>query len=194
MMRALLAVIACLSLTGCWASEHRIFGPGDWAHVDFSGKYKRENANGDAEASVVLTTRPDGLIVGVATDLKDHTTERTVMGLVPIRGGSGKYFLAVDRTAEKDTGETYLVAHLTDDKGLDLFWPDCDGTAPIQGMVSEKSELTNSRVCTFSTKAALMAAGLQAETFLAAKHPIAVGPLGRLVPDDGSAENSIDVR
>jgi len=186
MLRALLAVIVCLALTGCWMSEHRIFGEGDWAHVNLTGKYKREAANGDDEASVVLSTQPNGLIVGTATAPKDGKTERTVMGLVSIPGGSGKYFVAVDRSDPKDTGDIYFIAHLTDDNELDMFMPDCEGTAPVQGMKAEKIEVTDGLSCTFTTKAAVMAAALQAEKFLSASHVIGIVPFGRLVPDDGS--------
>jgi len=186
MLRALLAVIVCLALTGCWMSEHRIFGEGDWAHVNLTGKYKREAANGDDEASVVLTTQPNGLIVGVGIDLKEDQTQHTAMGLVPIQGGSGKYFLAVDRSDPKDTGDVYFIAHLTDDNELDMFMPDCEGTAPVQGMTVEKSNLTEIVSRAFTTKAAVMAAALQAEKFLSASHVIGIVPFGRLVPDDGS--------
>jgi hypothetical protein len=194
MLRALLAVVVCLALSGCWVSDHRIFGDGDWAHVNLAGKFKRENANGDADASVVLGTQPNGLIVGTATAFKDRKSERMVMGLVAIQGGSGKYFLAVDRSSDKDTGDTYLIAHLTEDGGLELFWPDCEGTASASGMTSAKDSLSDTTVCTFTNKAGLIAAGLQAEKFLSAKHVIAIAPLGRLAPDDGSDENSTDAR
>ena len=192
MLRALLAAIACLALTGCWVSDHRLFGDADWGHVNLSGKYKRENANGDDEASVVLHTLANGLIEGTATDANDGKTERMAMGLVPIAGGSGRYFLAVDRSDRKDTGDIYFIAHLTDDKGLEIYWPDCEGTAAGQGIERSKDNLTDMMVCTFSTKAALMGAALQAEKFLSAKHVIAVAPFGRLVPDDGSDEEPAD--
>jgi len=194
MLRALLAVVVCLALSGCWVSDHRIFGDGDWAHVDLNGKFKRENANGDADASVVLSTMPNGLIVGTATAFKDRKSERMAMGLVPIQGGSGKYFLAVDRSDRKDTGDIYFIAHLTDEHELEMFMPDCEGTGPASGMTSAKDKLSDTTVCTFTDKAGLMAAGLQAEKFLSARHVIGIAPLGRLAPDDGSDEDSPDAR
>jgi hypothetical protein len=192
MLRALLAVIGCFALSGCWVSEHRILGPGDWAHVNLAGKFKRENANGDEEASVVLATQPNGLIVGTATDVERHKTESMAMGLVAIQGGSGRYFLAVDRLEQKDNGDTYFIAHLTDDGGLEIYWPDCDGTPDIEGMTRQTD--TVAMACNFTTKEALMEAALQAERFLSVKHVIEVAPFGRLAPDDGSDENTTDAR
>ena len=44
MLRALLAVVACLCLCGCsgWVSDERLFGSGDWAHLDINGQYKND--------------------------------------------------------------------------------------------------------------------------------------------------------
>lgn len=101
--------------------DTHIFGDGGWVHLDFNGKYESENASGDEQARVVLKTRSGGLIEGVGTSTKDGTTENTVLGLVRIAGGSGKYFLAVDRSGKSDGGEVYLIARLTDGNGLDIF-------------------------------------------------------------------------
>ena len=186
MLRAIIVVIASLSLAGCWVSDTRMFGPADWAHVDLSGKFKSEDANGNDEAKVVLAVRPNGLIAGTSTDLKTGKVDHSVLGMVAITGGSGKYFIAVDRSDQAGKGDIYMIAHLTDEHGLEAFWPDCDGTAPVQGMARTEDDLTHSGVCKFSTKAALQTAALQAERFLSAKHVIAIAPFGKLVPDDGS--------
>jgi hypothetical protein len=190
MLRAMIVVLASLSLAGCWVSDTRLFGPADWAHVDLAGKYKSEDANGNDEAKVVLTVRPNGLIAGTSTDLKSGKVDHSMLGLVAIKGGSGKYFIAVDRSDQAGKGDIYMIAHLTDEKGLEVFWPDCDGTAPVQGMVRQLDDLTHTGVCKFSSKQALMTAGLQAEKFLSAKHVIAIAPFGKLVPDDGSSSDS----
>jgi hypothetical protein len=194
MLRLLLALLACLSLAGCWVSEKRIFGAGDWAHVPLAGKYISQDANGHDTARVTLKVRADGVIEGTGVNIADGSPDNSVIALVPIKGGSGRYFLAVDRSKDEDSGDIYLIAHLTDDNGLEVFWPDCEGTAPIAGMAVTRDNLTESVLCQFSSKDALMAAGLQAEKFLSAKHVVAIAPLGRLVPDDGDddEEDSAD--
>jgi hypothetical protein len=182
MLRTGLAVIACLMLAGCWMSEQRFFGPGDWAHLDFNGRYVSQNADGDTTARVTFATRPDGLIDGTGVNAEDGSTEESTMGLVPIRGGSGEYFLVVDRTDEDEEGDIYFIARLIEGPGLELYWPDCGGTTAVAGMAVESSSFTETETCTFSSREALMTAALEAETFLAARHVVAVAPMGKLVP------------
>jgi hypothetical protein len=186
MLRSLLALFACLSLAGCWVSDHRIFGPGDWAHLPLAGKYISQDASGRDTAHVTLSVRPDGVIEGTGVNLADGSPDNSAVAL--IEGGSGRYFLAVDRSSEDDSGDIYLIAHLTDDNGLDVFWPDCEGTPPTEGLAITHEKLIDATVCTFSTRAALMRAGLEAEKFLSARHVVAIAPFGRLVPDDGDGE------
>lgn len=181
MLRAVLAVIACISLAGCWGSDERIFHDGDWAHLDLAGSYKSVDANGDEQASVILKTRPDGLIEGTSLDF-------AVIGFVRIEGGSGRYFLAVDRSDESAEGDIYLIARLTDDGALEFYWPDCGGTPPMDGLTITHEDFIDATICAFSTRAALMRAGLEAERFLSAPHIVMVQPMGKLVPDDDSAE------
>jgi hypothetical protein len=182
MLRTVLAVIACLMLTGCWMSDQRLFGPDDWAQLDFNGRYSSENASGDTTASVIFTTRPDGLIDGTEVRAEDGSTEESTMGLVPIRDGSGEYFLVVDGTDKDEDGDIYLIARLTEGPGLELYWPDCGGTTPVAGMVVERSMFAETETCTFSSREALMTAALEAERFLSARHVVAIAPMGKLVP------------
>ena len=193
MLRTLLTAISCLLLAGCWMSEERLLTDGDWAHLQIDGSYKSVDSDGDEEASVVLKTNANGLIEGTRTDLENGETERVGLGLAPIAGGSGRYFLAVDRSDTTRTdGDIYLIAHLAEQGALEFYWPDCEGTSPTDGMAAQKDTLTDSTVCTFATKAGLMRAALEAERFLYAKHVIGVAPLGRMVPDDGSGEAEDD--
>jgi hypothetical protein len=182
MLRTVLAVIACLMLTGCWMSDQRLFGPGDWAHLDFNGPYASVYASSDTTAQVTFATRPDGLIEGTGVSAEDGSTEETTMGLVPIRGGSGEYFLVVDPTGEDEGGDIYFIARLTEGPGLELYWPDCGGTTLVTGMVVERSTLAETEICTFSSRESLMTAALEAERFLAARHVVAVAPVRKLVP------------
>jgi len=187
-MRVILALVACLSLAGCWVSEQRLFGAGDWAHLELDGRYKSENANGDPQASVVLHSRPDGLVEGTSESLDDGTTELSVFGFVRIEDGSGQYFLMVDRTKDNDSGDIYFIARLNPGGTLEIYWPDCGGTPARSGMAVESGGLGDTDVCTFSSKEALMSAALEAERFLSAKHIVEVSPMGRMVPDDDQAE------
>jgi hypothetical protein len=183
MLRAVLAVIACISLAGCWASEERIFRDGDWAHLSLDGRYKGVDATGDEQARVVLKARPNGLIEGTGLDFG-------VIGLVRIEGGSGRYFLAVDRSDESADGDIYLIARLADGGTIEFYWPDCAGTPPMEGLTVAYEDLIDATVCAFSTRAALMRAGLEAERFLSAKHIVTIQPMGKLVPvkEAGGAE------
>src|SRR5690606_14957919 len=94
-----------------------------------------------------------------------------------------RYFLMVDRSDKASEGDIYLVAHLSEDGALAFYWPDCDGTPAGHGLAIEQDALSRLTVCAFSTRTALMRAGLEAERFLSAKHIVAVAPAGRLVPD-----------
>jgi hypothetical protein len=188
MTRAILAVIGCVLLAGCWVSEQRLFHDGDWAHLDLASKYTSEDANGSDQAHVVLQARPNGLIESTSVGVANGETEHSVLGFVAIEGGSGRYFLLVDRSDPSGDGDFYLIAHLTDEAAIELYWPDCNGTPPIEGVTVERDDFLDEAVCAFSTKAALMRAGLEAERFLSAKHIVAVQPMGKLVPDDDSVE------
>jgi|SRR5690606_6341769 hypothetical protein len=189
MRRTLMAAGLALLLAACWQSEARIFDRGDWANLGLEGNYTSFDANGDEQARVVLRTRPGGLVDSSSTDLDNGKVERSVLGFVRIEGGSGRYFLAVDRSDEGGEGDLYLIAHLTEDGAIAIYWPECAGTPPVEGLVIERDGLTEIDVCTFSSRSALMEAGLEAERFLSAKHIVAVSPLGRLQPDtDESAD------
>ena len=75
MRRTLLALALGLALSGCWMSEEQFFGPDDYAHLDFNGSYTNEDANGHEQATVELTTRPDGLIEGTSTNIEGGKAE-----------------------------------------------------------------------------------------------------------------------
>ena len=184
MLRAVFAAIACVSLAGCWVSEERLFGNGDWAHPDLDGNYRSEDANGAEQARVTLAMRPNGLVESVSVGIEDGKIEESIVGLVRIEGGSGRYFLLVDRSDQSGEGDIYLIAHLTEEGALELFWPDCAGTPSIEDVTVERDGLLDATVCTFSSKAALMLAGLEAERFLSTPHVVEVAPMGKLVPDE----------
>jgi hypothetical protein len=183
MVRILLALLACCSLAGCWMSDERIFRNGDWAHLDLNGDYTSYGANGDVEGQVVLRTRANGLIESTTTDLDDGKIEHSVLGFVPIEGGSGSYFLTVDRKDGTAEGDLYFITHLTEGGALELYWPDCGGTPHMDGLEIARDSMVD-EVCNFSSRAALMRAGLEAERFLSAQHIVTVSPLGRIAPTD----------
>lgn len=164
-------------------SDERIFQDGDWAHLDLNGDYTRYGANGDVEGRVVLRTRANGLIESTSTDLDESNIQHSVLGFVPIEGGSGNYFLTMDRTDATAEGELYFITHLTEGGALELYWPDCGGTPPMDGLEIDHDSIAGD-VCKFSSRAALMRAGLEAERFLSAQHIVAVSPLGRIAPAD----------
>jgi len=175
MVRALLAVIACLCLTGCWQSETRFFGPDDWARLGLSGEY---NVAGISDSDnpprhATLTSRPDGLVEFVPHGAGED--KPTLLGLVAITGGSGRYFIAMDRTNDGN-GDTYYLAELSSSGGLAFYYPDCDGTPPIDGLVVETSTFSASKTCTFTTEEAVMTAALEAERFLSTPHIVGVAP------------------
>jgi hypothetical protein len=205
MLRAILVVIACISLSACsgWMSDERLFEDGDWAQLNLNGPYKDQSAAADDMTKrVTLRTRPDGIIEGTGRDPSDGF----VIGLVPIRGGSGDFFLMVDRSDPSREGDDYYIARLIGGGTLAFYLPDCSGTSPVEGMekVSGREEqepaiadgdapaieerptppdrADDSVECKFSTKDALMAAGLEAERFLATKHVVAVAPFAALEP------------
>ena len=174
MLRAFLAVIACLCLSACWESDTRFFGSGDWAKLDLTGEYDVAGLSDseDRPRHATLTSRPDGLIE--FTPLPAGNDKPTLMGLVPITGGSGHYFLAMDRTSDGE-GDTYYLAELSENGGLAFYFPDCDGTSPMDGMAVNDT-FGSTKTCTFTSAEALMKAALEAERFLAAPHIVAVAP------------------
>jgi hypothetical protein len=170
-------------------SENRLFSAGDWAQPDIAGSYVSENSDGDAQAKVVLSPRADGLFDSLSTKLDDEgEVEKSVVGFVAVEGGSGSYFLMVDRTSEKDEGEIYLFGHLEENGRLEAFFPQCAGTPDGPGMTREVEQLIKEEICSFSTKAGLMRAALAAEQYLSSPHMFEPKLLGRLVPDDSAGE------
>lgn len=203
MLRAVLAVIACFLLSACsgWVSDERLFGAGDWAPLALNGPFDYRRAAGDVTERLILKTRADGLIEGTGPS---GDVER-VMGLVQIRGGSGDFFLAVDRSDPSELGDEYYVARSLEGYSLLFYLPDCDGTSPVDGMEKvstraeppvdegnvqpetngqtpgfERDDADGDLVCKFSTKESLMAAGLEAERFLSADHVVEVVPFAWL--------------
>ena len=174
MLRALLAVIACLCLTGCWVSEGHLFGSGDWAHLDLAGTYSVESANGDAPETATLTVQESGLIEAIPADASARPDDIQGLGLVAIPGGTGRFFLAVDQSSRD--ADMYYIARLSLEGDLALYLPDCAGTSAREGMVIEE-ESKGGLTCVFASKEALLAAALDAERFLSARHIIAVAPI-----------------
>src|SRR5690606_41595886 len=89
-----------------------------------------------------------------STALARGKVGRSALGSVRIEGGSGRYFLAVDRSDEGREGDLYLIAHLTEDGAIAIYWPECAGTPPVEGLVIERDGLTEIDVCTFSSRSA----------------------------------------
>jgi hypothetical protein len=183
MIRSILALAVCLMLTACWKSDQRFFDSGDWARLDLSGVYEvasLENDNPPRYAT--LASRPDGLIE-ISAGWADDGDKPTLLGLVPITGGSGTVFLGVDRSTPGD-GDIYYLARLTGDGDLGFYYPVCEATPAGEGLVVE-----NGDTCTFTSEAALMRAALEADRFLTSKHIVAVTPfLGFSKSDEASGE------
>src|SRR5687768_10648127 len=147
MLRALLAVIACLCLSGCWVSEKGLFGSGDWAHLDLAGTYDVKSPTGHEPSTVTLSVRDDGLVQNIPAEGE----EIQPLGFVPIPGGSGRFFLAVDRSNPDGDADIYYMAHLTLDGDLALYMPNCSGTSARDGLVIEE-ESKGGQSCIFTSK------------------------------------------
>lgn len=174
MLRFVLAVIACVMLSACWQSEERFFDASDWARLNFSGEYDVASiTDTNGPRSATLVSRPDGLIELQPQPADDEMP--TLIGLVPITGGSGDYFLAMDRSSEGDS-DTYYIAKVSNDVSLAFFFPDCNGTSAIEGMTAQASGFSETKTCTFTNEQALMKAALEAEKFLSAHHIMVVAP------------------
>lgn len=174
MLRALLIVIACSCLSGCWVSEKRFFGSEEWARLDLAGTYAVKSAAGfDAPETVTLALREDGRLDTVRADGQAGLDEIEPLGLVAIPGGSGRFFLAVDQSGEVDY---YYIAHLALDGGLAFYLPDCSGTPARNDLVIEE-ESKGGLTCVFASEEALLEAALEAERFLSARHIVAVSPV-----------------
>jgi hypothetical protein len=178
MLRAVLTALACLCLGGCWGSDERFFGSDDWASLDVDGEYRVESVDADETGSIVMIqSRPDGLIEIVPRAGQKPSRETLSLGFVRIRGGSGLFYLAVDRTERgTDEGDLYVLAKVSDGS-LEFFFPDCAGTPPIVGLAH--SEGLAGEVCDFQTKAALFEAALLAERFLTEAHIVKVTPFAK---------------
>jgi hypothetical protein len=171
MLRAIIALGLGLALAGCWTSEQRLFDPGDWAKLGLSGEYEVASiTSGDTPRRAIFTTLPDGLVEIARVGGLDRDENPTMLGLVPIEGGSGSGFIAVDRTTAGDS-DIYYLASLDDDGDLGFYFPVCEATPAIEGMV-----VTGGSTCTFSSRQALMKAALEAERFLSTRHIVAVTP------------------
>ena len=185
MLRALLAIVACLCLSGCWVSDKRFFGSDDWAILDIDGIYTVPDDDEEKPpVEVKLTTRSDGLVELRRLALPE--SDIAVFGLVPIKDGSGEYFLMVDRSAAPEVGRPdegdlyYLVEYAAG--SFEIYAPNCVGTPPIRGM--RLGEGLSGQSCVFETEAALMEAALIAERFLSTPQIVQIEPGMRLLRKD----------
>jgi len=188
MLRAAMVAMLAAALAGCWMSEKRLFGPADFvAPPGLEGNYVSEDGSGTLKATVVLSVGADRLIEGVSTPVGgDEPQQTSHIGFIPIAGGSGQYYLMVDRSPERTEGDLYFIGRMTEDFGLEAFWPQCAGTPEIAGMTREKAEPIDEDVCTFTSREAVMRAALEAEKQLSARHMFEPHPAGRLKKSDES--------
>ena len=175
---AMLALLAAL-LAGCWGSETQLFQRGDWVQPDgLEGRFTSQDAAGEDQGSVELARRADGPIDGTSTR-KGEEPRTSAVGFVAIPGGSGRYFLMVQRGPEAKGGEFYLIGRWQDER-LEAFWPQCTGTPNMPGMKRETIEMANEAVCSFSSKQAVLNAALLAERELETRRMFEPQLLGRL--------------
>jgi hypothetical protein len=192
MRRFAIAALALTLLTGCWGAETNLFGPGDWVQPEgLEGRFVSEDAAGEAQGTVDLVRRQDGLIDGTAMRKDEDKPRTSPVGFVAIPGGSGRYFLMVNRAPEGSTGkqggEFYLIGRWKDER-LEAFWPQCAGTPDMAAMKRDKIEFVNEAVCTFASKQAVLNAALLAERELETKRMFEPQLLGRLKrPDESPA-------
>lgn len=192
MPRLLLTVLACLCLGGCWGSEERFFDPGDWASLTVGGEYSVESLDADDDSPRIarISTRPDGLIEIAPSARSGETAETLRLGFVRIRDGSGEFYIAVDRTGPGEgEGDLYVIAKVTGDS-IELFFPDCLGTPPIEGF--EKTDGLSGEACDFKDEEALFEAALMAERFLSEPHIVRVMPFTKfekIEPDSAVADD-----
>lgn len=184
MIRAAAIVLLAALLAGCWGAESQLFGAGDWVQPPgMEGRFVTEDAAGEAQGTVDLVRRPDGLIDGTVVRKDEDKPRTSSVGFVAIPGGSGRYFLmvnrAVDGSAGKPGGELYLIGRWKDER-LEAFWPQCAGTPDLAGMKRDKIELVNEAVCTFANKQAVLLAALLAERELETRRMFEPQLLGRL--------------
>ncbi len=177
MLRAVLVLFACVTLGGCWVSEQGLFGSADWARPDIAGEYEIESPTdfGGPGRRVTIASRADGLFEIVSQGWGDRG-EDLVMGLVPIPRGSGRFYLVVDLSTSNEDATFYYIARLAPGGDLALYYPDCSGTSPRDGLEIDEGG-KGGPFCGFSSREALLGAALEAERFLAAKHIVAVQPM-----------------
>lgn len=180
MLRAAVLALSLTLLSACWGAETKLFGTGDWVQPPgMTGRFVTEDAAGETQGTVELARRPDGLIDGTVTRKGEDKPSTSAVGFVAVPGGSGRYFLMVNRATGEKSGEFYLVGRWHDER-LEAFWPQCGGTPDLAGMKRAKIELVGEEVCTFASKQAVLTAALLAERELETKRMFAPQLLGRL--------------
>lgn len=169
----------------CWGAERPLFGKADWVQPEsLEGSFVSENAGGDAQGTVELVRRPDGLIDGTVARKDEQQPQTSAVGFVAIPGGSGRYFLmvnsapGVERAGGKG-GELYFIARWSDER-LEAYWPQCAGTPDMPGMKRETLDVVKETVCSFASKDAVLKAALMAERELDTKRLFDPQMLGRL--------------
>lgn len=185
MLRAAILAFALTLLSGCWGAETQLFGTADFVQPPgMEGRFITEDAAGETQGTVDLVRRPDGLIDGTVARKDEDKPRTSPVGFVAIPGGSGRYFLLVNRAAESKGGEFYLIGRWQGQR-LESFWPQCAGTPDLAGMKRDRIELVNEAVCSFSSKQAVLTAALLAERELETKRMFEPQLLGRLKrPED----------
>lgn len=186
MFRVAILAVSLALLSGCWGAETKLFGTGDWVQPPgMTGGFVTEDAAGEAQGTVELVRRADGLIEGTVTRKGEDKPSTSPVGFVAIPGGSGRYFLMVNRAPGEKAGEFYLVGRWKNER-LEAYWPQCAGTPDLAGMSRATVEFVNEAVCTFASKQAVLTAALLAERELETKRMFAPQLLGRLKRPDKS--------
>lgn len=184
MLRLLAICILAAATSACWVSDRYLFASNDYTVPEgLKGRFISENGEGEAQGTVMLSPRSDGMIDGTVTRGKDPAPQTSAVGFVAIPGGSGRYFVMVQPAPDPKAGELYVVGRWKDER-LEAFWPQCGGTPDVAGMLREKAEPISEPMCRFTSKEAVLRAALIAERELETTRLFEPKMLGRLKRDD----------
>jgi hypothetical protein len=151
-MRALLAPVVALLLSGCWMGGD-FFGPADARAIVPPGTYRAMGERSGEPITIRIAYRPDGL---VRVD-EDGDREPLTLGFTPLGGRPGLFIFWLDGISGQDGA--FGLLRPEPDGSFTAYAPACHRTAELVRSFGVAPEAAGGQVgCLFPSRATLEAA------------------------------------
>jgi len=198
------ALVALFALSGCWVSERALFTPEDYAVVPMEGEYERETIRkNDAKIAKIEYLRLPGKRYRQVITYDDPayeeqfgkpSTNSNDIAFVAIPSEHEDWYVVFEfenkpgsaSPGSEQTEFMYFIAKVSEYGGMQIFQPDCRGTADSPDIVANTGPDGDKRFCVFQSKEALLAAAADAVDFIETPQVVLAEPMGSLTPKTDS--------